>query len=87
MDPALFVLVCVPVLYVALQLSALRRMRNGWRWAAILPVFAMGGALTVFVIGIATNTSMAALGLVIGLPAATLYLLCLVPLHWFVARD
>jgi hypothetical protein len=87
MDPAFFVLVSVPLLYVALQLSALRRMRNGWRWAAVLPVFAMVAALGVFVIGIATDTSMAVLGLVIGLPAATLYLLCLVPLHWMVARD
>jgi hypothetical protein len=87
MDPAFVVLVSVPLLYVVLQLSALRRMRNGWRWAAVLPVAAMVGALAVFVIGIATNASMAVLGLVVGLPAATLYLMCLVPLHWLVARD
>jgi len=39
------------------------------------------------VIGILTNASMAAMWLVLGLPAATVYLLCLLPLHWLVSRD
>jgi hypothetical protein len=80
-------LLLVPVLYVALQWSALRRMRNGWRWAAAIPVAAMLAALAVFAVGIATNANMAAIWLVLGLPLATLYLVLLLPLHWIVARD
>jgi hypothetical protein len=75
------------VLYVALQWSALKRMRHGWRWAAALPVVAMAAALAVFVVGIATNASMTAIWLMLGLPVATLYLVLLLPLHWIVARD
>jgi hypothetical protein len=80
-------LLLVPVLYVALQWSALKRMRHGWRMAATLPVVAMLAALAVFVVGIVTNASMAAMWLVLGLPAATLYLVLLLPLHWMIARD
>jgi hypothetical protein len=87
MDLGSALLLMLPVLYVVLQASALRRMRDGWRWAAVMPAVAMGAALVIFVIGIATNASMAALWLMAGLPAATFYLLCLLPLHWMVARD
>ena len=80
-------LLLLPILYVVLQLSALRRMRDGWRWAAALPVMAMLAALAVFVVGIATNANLSAIWLVLGLPLATLYLVLLVPLHWIVARD
>jgi hypothetical protein len=80
-------LLLVPVLYVALQWSALRRMRNGWRLAAAIPVAAMLAALAVFAVGIAVNANMAAIWLVLGLPLATLYLVLLLPLHWMVARD
>lgn len=80
-------LLLLPVLYVALQWSALRRMRDGWRLAAAVPVAAMLAALAVFVVGIVTNASMAEMWLVLGLPMATLYLVLLVPLHWLVVRD
>ena len=80
-------LLLLPVLYVALQWSALRRMRHGWRWAAAIPVMAMLAALAVFVVGIATNANMAAMWLVLGLPVATVYLSLLLPLHWIVARE
>jgi hypothetical protein len=80
-------LLLMPVLYVALQWSALKRMRHGWRYAAALPVIAMGLALAVFVVGIVTNASMAAIWLVLGLPVATVYLVLLLPLHWMIARD
>ncbi|GEM_PF-5285807 len=80
-------LLLTPVAYLALQWSALRRMRDKWRLAATVPVIAMLAALAVFVIGILTNASMAAMWLVLGLPAATVYLLCLLPLHWLVSRD
>jgi hypothetical protein len=80
-------LLLVPVLYVALQWSALKRMRHGWRYAAFFPVFAMALALAVFVIGIATNANMAAMWLVLGLPVATAYLVLLLPLHWMIAKD
>jgi hypothetical protein len=80
-------LLLVPILYVALQWSALRRMRDGWRWAAAIPVVAMLAALAVFVVGIVTNASMAPMWLVLGLPLATIYLVLLLPLHWIVARD
>jgi hypothetical protein len=81
------VLILVPVLYVALQWSALKRMRDGWRWAATIPAAAMMAALAIFVVGIATNADMAAIWLVLGLPLATAYLILLLPLHWMVARD
>jgi len=80
-------LLLTPVAYLMLQWSALRRMQDGWRMAATFPVIAMLAALAIFVIGILTNASMAALWLVLGLPAATVYLLCLLPLHWLVSRD
>ena len=80
-------LLAIPVIYLALQWSALRRMRDGWRLAATFPVIAMLFALFLFVLGILTNASMAAMWLVLGLPVATLYLLCLLPLHWLVSRD
>lgn len=80
-------LILLPVIYVALQWSALQRMRDGWRWAAALPVIAMALALAVFIVGMLTNASMAALWLMLGLPLATLYLVLLLPLHWMVSRD
>ncbi len=79
-------LLMVPVVYIGLQWSALRRMRNGWRLAATFPVIAMLAALALFVIGMFTNASLATVWLVLGLPLATLYLVCLLPLHWFVSR-
>jgi hypothetical protein len=78
----------LPVLYVALQ--AVRPAPDAGRLAlggGDAGHRAMGAALVIFVIGIATNASMAALWLMAGLPAATFYLLCLLPLHWMVARD
>jgi hypothetical protein len=79
-------LVLLPLVYLSLQVSALRRMREGWRMAAALPVLLMGLALAVFVIGIVTNASTSSIWLVLGLPVATVYLLLLHPVHWFVAR-
>jgi membrane-anchored protein YejM (alkaline phosphatase superfamily) len=80
------VILLIPVLYVALQWAALRRMRHGWQVAAALPALFMAAALAVFVIGILTGASMAAMWLVLGLPAATVYLLILLPLHWAIVR-
>ncbi len=80
-------LLLIPVVYVILQWSALRRMNHGWRLAAIMPALAMAAALAIFVIGIATNAGMAAMWLVLGLPLATLYLIVLFPIHWIVGRD
>jgi hypothetical protein len=79
-------LLLVPVLYVALQWSALKRMRHGWRYAAAFPVIAMFLALAIFVVGIVTNANMAAIWLVLGLPLATVYLVLLLPLHWMFAK-
>jgi hypothetical protein len=79
-------LLLVPVVYVALQWSALKRMRHGWRYAAAFPVLAMSLALAIFVVGIVTNANMAAMWLVLGLPVATLYLVLLLPLHWLIAK-
>ena len=80
-------LLLIPVVYIALQWSALKRMRNGWRLAATFPVIAMLAALALFVIGMFTNASLATMWLVLGLPVATVYLVCLLPLHWIVSRD
>lgn len=80
------VILLVPALYLALQWSALRRMQAGWRRAAIVPVVCMAVALVFFAIGIVTNASMASVWLVLGLPAATLYLLFLFPIHWLAVR-
>ena len=76
------IILATPVLYVILQAVALRRMDDGWRAAALFPGLLMGAALLVFVVGIVTNASMAAMWLVLGLPVATLYLALLLPLHW-----
>lgn len=80
------IILLIPAIYLGLQWIALKRMQDGWRKAAVFPVIFMAGALAFFVLGIATNASMASVWLVLGLPAATLYLLCLFPLHWLAAR-
>lgn len=79
-------LLLIPFLYVVLQWSALRRMRDGWRTAAVIPGVLMGASLAIFAVGIATNASMATIWLVLGLPISTLYLLLLLPLHWMMSR-
>ena len=76
----------IPVLYVALQWLALRQMQNQWHMAAFAPVLAMAAALSLFIIGIALNSSGATIWLVLGLPAATAYLLFLLPAYWLMAR-
>ncbi|MEM1066596.1 MAG: hypothetical protein AAF771_02090 [Pseudomonadota bacterium] len=80
-------LLFLPLLYLALQWLALRRMREAWQVAAVLPALFMGAALAIFVIGMMTGANLAALVLVLGMPLATLYLLLLVPLHWVMARQ
>lgn len=72
----------LPLLYVVLQWLALRRMREAWQVAAALPAVFMAAALAVFVIGILTGADLASLWLVLGMPAATAYLLLLFPIHW-----
>ena len=76
----------VPLAYLVLQWLALRRMQDGWRRAAVFPVIFMAAGLVFFVVGIATNASMASVWLVLGMPVATLYLLFLFPVHWLAAR-
>lgn len=71
----------VPLLYVVLQWAALNRMRDGWQLAALFPAVIMGVALLLVIIGIIVHFDIALLGLMFGLPAATLYLLVLLPLH------
>lgn len=85
MSPAVFIFV-IPALYVALQYAALRYMQRGWQIAAILPAVAMGASLVVFILGILVNANNLAMWLVLGLPIATLYLACLLPLHWVAER-
>lgn len=80
------IILTLPVLYVVLQWAALRRMERRWRTAAMLPGVCMAAALMLFVIGMVTNAGFAPIALVLGLPAATLYLLLLVPIHWIAAR-
>jgi hypothetical protein len=80
-------LILLPIAYVALQWSALQRMRDRWLWAAVLPVMLMAVALAVFIVGMLTNASMTTLWLMLGLPVATLYLVLLLPIHWIVARE
>ncbi len=79
-------LLLIPVIYVILQWSALRRMRDGWRMAAALPGILMGACLLILIFGIAMNANMAAIWFVLGLPVATVYLLLLLPLHWMMSR-
>ncbi|MEL6168603.1 MAG: hypothetical protein AAFR35_07915 [Pseudomonadota bacterium] len=86
MTPATLILL-IPIAYVALQLVALRSMRNGWQWAAALPAVAMGAALLVYLVGIVTNAASSSLWLMMGLPVATLYLLLLFPMRWILARS
>lgn len=84
---ALVLFLGLPVLYVTLQWLALRRMRAGWHMAAWLPIYFLALALAVMAIGIASNGTLAALALMLGLPAATAYLLILWPLHLILSRE
>ncbi len=85
MTPATLILL-IPLAYVGLQWTALQYMERGWQIAAALPLVALAASLAIFVIGIATNASDAAIWLVLGLPVATLYLVLLWPIHWVLAR-
>lgn len=85
MDAKLVLL--IPVLYVALQCAALSRMRDNWQMAAVMPAAFMLLSLGIFVLGIVTGASSAAMWLILGLPAATIYLVFLLPLHWALHSD
>ena len=75
------IVLLLPLVYVALQWAALRRMRHGWQLAAIAPAAGMAAALAVLAVGIAIGADFAAVGLMLGLPLATGYLLVLLLLH------
>lgn len=77
----------VPLLYVVLQWAALSRMRDGWHVAAMLPAVIMGLALLLVILGIIVHFDVALIGLMFGLPAATLYLIVLWPLYMMLCRD
>lgn len=76
----------VPLLYVVLQWAALSQMRGGWQVAAMLPATLMGLALVLMIVGIIVHFDIALLGLMVGLPAATLYLMVLWPLYILLGR-
>lgn len=77
----------LPLVYVALQWAALSRMRRGWQVAALFPAVCMGAALAAMAVGIAAGSDLAAVGLMLGLPVATAYLLILWPLHFVLSAD
>ena len=72
----------LPLLYITLQWAALARMQGAWQVAALLPAIFMTAALGLMVVGIAAQADFAAMALMIGLPAATMYLVVLWPLHF-----
>lgn len=75
-------LLAVPLGYLALQILAVAQMRAKWQRAAMLPAILMALALIVFVGGMVMNASLATAALMLGLPAATLYLCFLLPAYW-----
>jgi hypothetical protein len=79
MHPLFFI--ALPIVYIVLQWSALRRMQSGWLVAAWLPLYFLILSFAVMVIGIASNSAFAILALVAALPVATGYLLLLWLLH------
>lgn len=81
------IILTLPLLYIALQATALYRMRKGWQWAALLPAVFMMAALVVMAVGLIANMDLALLALMFGLPLATTYLLILWPLHFFWVRQ
>ena len=81
------IIILVPILYVALQWTALHKMKDGWQVAALLPAVMMAGALVVMALGLLTHADIALLALMLGLPIATAYLLVLWPLHLILGRQ
>lgn len=78
--------ILLPIVYILLQWIALRRMQAGWQTAALLPAALMALALFVMVLGLAAGADLAVAAVFLGLPAATLYLLILLPLHSALGR-
>lgn len=80
------IIIAVPLLYAGLQFTALRRMRDGWRRAAMVPALMLAAALAILIMGLLARADLPALALTAGLPLATLYLMILLPLHVLLAR-
>ena len=78
--------IILPMLYIALQYAALKRMRAGWQVAALLPVALISLSLLVLILGLIAGVDMAMAAVLLGLPAATLYLMVLLPLYFALRR-
>lgn len=77
MEDALWA-IAPPVLFfgwIAMQVMALRRMRGGWRIAALVPALAMGAAFAVAVLGAMAGSNLAPIWVVFALPPCFLWLL------------
>lgn len=83
---AAFAVIAVPVLYIALQYAALSRMREGWQVAALFPVGLISLSLLVMILGLIAGIDVAMAAVIFGLPAATLYLMVLLPLYFALRR-
>ena len=77
----------LPLLYITLQWAALARMQGAWQVAALLPAIFMTAALCLMIVGIAAQADFAAMAVMFGLPAATIYLIVLWPIHLALKRN
>lgn len=58
---------------VVLQIVALRNFTGGWRVAALVPVWTMGAAVAVAVLGVLAGSDLAPIWVVLALPLCFLW--------------
>jgi hypothetical protein len=58
---------------VVLQIVALRNFTGGWRVAALVPVWTMGAAVAVAVLGVLAGSDLAPIWVVLALPPCFLW--------------
>lgn len=58
---------------VVLQIVALRNFTGGWRFVAMVPVWAMGAAVAVAVLGVLAGSDLAPIWVVLALPLCLLW--------------
>jgi hypothetical protein len=78
------------VVWLVLQVAALRMLEGLWRKAAWLSVFAMGAAIAVAVLGVMSGSNLAPIWVVFALPLCFVWITALWVIRglaWLVSRS
>lgn len=78
------------VVWLVLQVAALRMLDGRWRTAAWLPVYAIGAAVTVAIVGVMGGSNLAPIWVVFALPLCFVWITALWVIRglaWLVSRS